>query len=227
MDRSHLLFHIKMIKCIIFDLDGTLVDTLKDLCVSTNEVFREYGYNEFDIKKYRYFVGNGIKKLIERCLIESMGDMSLLEEILYKFTINYENNCLRYASLYKNIKNLLNILKENNYLLFVNTNKNQDISIKILNKLLPNYFIKVYGINDKYPCKPNPFIINLIKKNYNLKDDEIIFVGDSNVDIITAHNANVKVIGCNYGFRGKEELMKYDADYLIDDPLEILKIINK
>ena len=115
-----------MIKCLIFDLDGTLVDTLKDLCVCSNEILKEYNYQEIEFNKFRYFVGNGIKKLLEICIIDVNGDLSLLDEIYNKFTINYENNCLRFAKLYPNIKELLDILKKDNYLLFVNTNKNDE-----------------------------------------------------------------------------------------------------
>lgn len=220
----HLL--IKMIKSLIFDLDGTLVDTLKDLCVCTNEILKEYDYKEIEIDKFRHFAGNGIRKLMERCILASNGDLNLLDEIYFKFTINYENKCLRYAKLYTNIKEVLNILKDNKYLLFVNTNKNQEIAEIIINNLLPNYFINIYGICDKYPPKPNPYIINYISNEYSLKKEEIIYVGDSNVDVETAHNAFVKVIGCNYGFRGKEELSSAGSDYQIDDPMEILKIIK-
>ena len=215
-----------MIKCLIFDLDGTLIDTLKDLCVCSNEVLNEYGYKEIELDKFRYFVGNGIKKLIERCIIDVKGDLNLLDEIYDKFTINYEKNCLRFAKLYPYIKELLDILKKDNYLLFVNTNKNDNLAKLILNDLLKDYFIDIYGITNNYPSKPNPYIINYILNKYQLKNEEVIYIGDSNVDIETAHNANIKVIGCNYGFRGKEELFNAKADYLIDNPLEILKIIK-
>ena len=215
-----------MIKCLIFDLDGTLVDTLKDLGVTANETLSEFGMDNVPLEMFRTYVGDGIKKLIERCINHVNGDISLLDEVYNKFTISYKEKCLRFASLYNNIKELLDILKNEGYLLFVNTNKNEEISIKMINYLLPNYFINIYGDGSLYPRKPDPYVINMIKKEYNLLDSEVILIGDSNVDVITAHNANIKVIGCNYGFRGKEELIKYGADYLIDDALEILKIIK-
>lgn len=215
-----------MIKCVVFDLDGTLVDTLKDIGVTTNEILNEYGYSSINLENYRYFVGNGIKKLIERSLIYVNGDLSLLDEAFNKFIAEYQKKCLRFASLYAGIKCVVEKLKNEGYLLYVNTNKNNEISIKMIDSLLPNYFNGIYGDSLNYPRKPNPYILNMIKSINNLKDEEVIFIGDSDVDVITAHNSNVKVIGCCYGFRGKDELIKSGADYLIYEPLEILKIVN-
>ncbi len=215
-----------MIKALVFDLDGTLVDTLLDLATTTNELLVEYDYPEIDTNKYREFIGNGISKLIERAIKYVNGDLRLHKEIFEKFKIEYNNKCLRHASLYEGIRELLNILKNEKYFLFVNTNKNQEISLIMLNALFPNTFIKIYGDSFDYPRKPDPYILNLIKKDYNLDDEEILMIGDSNVDIFTAHNSNIKAVGCTYGFRGKEELILAKADYLIDKPLDLLKILN-
>ena len=216
-----------MIKALIFDLDGTLVDTLKDLCVCTNEVLKEYNYKEIEIEEFKCLVGNGIRKLIERAISFSNGDIKLIDEILDKFLKLYEKNCIVYSTLYENIKTTLDFLIEHKYLMFVNTNKHQDIALKILNKLLPNYFNGIYGVSIEIPKKPDPYIINKIKNDYKLNDDEIIYIGDSEVDILTAHNANIKVVGCSYGFRSRDELIQKGSDYLIDNILELLKIINK
>ena len=215
-----------MIKCIVFDLDGTLIDTLKDLGVTTNEILIEYGYSSIEIDKYRYFVGDGIRKLIERAILEVNGDINLLDEIYNKFTSNYKNKCLRFASLYDGVFELVNTLKEKGYLLYINTNKNHEIAVKMINNLLPNIFIDVYGDSIDYPRKPNPLIVNRIKIMNNLNDDEVLYVGDSNVDVFTAKNANIKVVGCKYGFRGEKELLSSGADFLISEPLDLLKIIN-
>ena len=215
-----------MIKALVFDLDGTLVDTLKDLAVTTNEVLKKYNYSEIEIDKYRYFVGNGIKKLIERALIYVNGNLEYLDAIYNEFINEYEVKYLRFAKVYEGISELLNILKEHNVLLFVNTNKKHEIAVNLISKLLPNYFISIYGDSLFYPRKPNPFIINKIMNDFNLNNNEILYVGDSDVDVFTAHNANIKVIGCNYGFRGEKELKDAKSDYLINSPLEIIKILK-
>ena len=215
-----------MIKCIIFDLDGTLINTLNDLAITANETLNEFGYDPIDIEKYRYFVGNGIRKLIERCLVENNIDLINLDKVYNKFLENYNLSYLRYASIYEGMNEVLNILKEDGYLLFVNTNKNDQIAKAMINHFFKDIFIDVYGDSINYPRKPDPFIINKIKIEYNLNNDEIIYIGDSNVDVKTAHNAFVKAIGCAYGFRGKEELINAKVDYLITKPLEILKIIK-
>ena len=101
-----------MIKCVIFDLDGTLIDTLKDLGVTTNEVLSEYGYSSIELDKFRYFIGNGIKKLIERSLTYVNGDLTNLDTIYNKFVLEYNEKCLRFASLYDGIQELINELKK-------------------------------------------------------------------------------------------------------------------
>ena len=215
-----------MIKALIFDLDGTLVDTLKDLAVTTNEILKKYNYNEICIDKYRYFVGDGIRKLIERAILYNSGSLNKLDLIFNEFIKEYNKKYLRYAKVYDGIIKLLDILKENNINLFVLTNKNHEIAINMINKLLPNYFLKVYGDSIDYPRKPNPFIINKIMNDYGYKKEEILMVGDSDVDVFTAHNANVKVIGCSYGFRGENELINAKSDFLVNSPLEILNLLN-
>lgn len=215
-----------MIKCIIFDLDGTLIDTLKDLGTTANDILNEYGYSSIDIEQYRYIVGNGIRTLMERSLTRVNGDLSLLDDAYAKFIKNYNENCLKYACLYPGIKELIEELKNKDYLLYVNTNKNHEISIEMINYFLPNVFLGVYGDSKDFPRKPSPYIVNTIIDRHNLKTDEVLYVGDSNVDCITAHNANIKVVGCKYGFRGEEELRANGADYLIDTPLDLLKILN-
>lgn len=216
-----------MIKCLVFDLDGTLVDTLKDLAVTCNELLVEYGYESIEVSEYNMFVGNGIKKLVERALKRVDGDLNLLDEIFNKFIKSYSVNYLRYSKVYDGCLDLLNYLKENQYLLFVNTNKNNEIANDIINSLLPNYFIATYGDSINYPKKPDPFILSKIKKEYNLKDNEILMVGDSDIDIMTAKKADVKSIGCIYGFRGEKELLESGANYLINSPLEIIGLLKK
>ena len=104
-----------MIKCLVFDLDGTLVDTLKDLAVTCNELLVEYGYESIEVSEYNMFVGNGIKKLVERALKRVDGDLNLLDEILNKFIKSYSVNYLRYSKVYDGCLDLLNYLIEKSF----------------------------------------------------------------------------------------------------------------
>lgn len=207
----------------IFDLDGTLADTLYDLADAVNYGLEKMGYPVHPYESYKKFVGNGVQKLCYRALPDDKKDDT--EKLLEIFSEYYGTHFLDKTKLYDGMKNCLDILKENNVILAVATNKPQNFARKIINKLLPEFdFVKVLGGCAERPKKPDTAIINEIISDFP-EEENIFMIGDSNVDIQTAKNAGIRSIGCVWGFRGVEELTGAGADFIADIPEDIVKFI--
>jgi len=212
----------KIKKLAIFDLDGTLADTLEDLALSVNYGLIKLGYPIHHTDKYNNFVGNGIMKLCERAL--PPGKENSLTELYDIFNVFYNNHCMDKTKEYPGMTELLRQLSRNNVDIAVATNKTQAFSDKIVSKLFPYItFVKVLGGCEERPKKPSPDVVFEIKgdKQYS----EVYMIGDSNVDIMTAKNAGIISIGCLWGFRTEAELREAGADYIVSKPSEIKKII--
>ncbi len=207
----------------IFDLDGTIADTIEDLADAVNYGLRKLGCPEHDINSYKKFVGNGAMKLCIRALPEGKKDMA--DRLLMLFHEYYDIHYLDKTKLYDGIKNTLGELAANDVTLAVATNKPQEAARKIVEKLLPDVdFIKVLGGCEERPKKPDSAIINEIL--CGLPEDNIIYmIGDSNFDIQTAKNCGITSIGCVWGFRGREELENEGADFIAEKADDITKII--
>ncbi len=214
-----------MIKGCIFDLDGTLANTLLDLAYTTNEILKMHDLPVHEISKYNLFVGNGVRKLMMRALGEDHID--LLDVCLDEFYHLYDQHLLDNTIAYPGIDELINKLYHDGILLSVVTNKPHDNAVKLTEHLFPNKFISIYGNQDLYPVKPNPFSLNLALNDMQLKASECIFIGDSNVDVETAKNGYMKCIGVAWGFRGRKELAAAGADYVVDTASEIAEIIDE
>ncbi len=212
----------KQKKLAVFDLDGTLADTLEDLATAVNYGLIKLGYPVHHIDKYNNFVGNGILKLCERALPE--GKSESLQELHDIFDSFYKNHCMDKTKEYTGVTELLRQLSKNGVDIAVATNKDQTFATKIVAKLFPYIkFVKVLGGCNERPKKPAPDIIYEIKGDREYS--EIYMIGDSNVDIETAKNAGMKSIGCLWGFRTEQELKDAGADYVVSEPSEIKKII--
>lgn len=207
----------------IFDLDGTLADTLCDLADATNYALEKSGYPVHPYESYRQFVGNGVQKLCYRALPDGKKDDT--EKLLEIFSDYYGKHFLDKTKLYDGMKKTLDTLKENNVILAVATNKPQNFARQIVKKLLPEFdFVKVLGGCAERPKKPDVAIISEIISGLP-KDDSIFMIGDSNVDIQTAKNAGIRSIGCAWGFRGVEELKNAGADFIAHTPEDIVRFI--
>lgn len=212
----------KQKKLAVFDLDGTLADTLEDLATAVNYGLIKLGYPVHHIDKYNNFVGNGILKLCERALPE--GKSESLQELHDIFDSFYKNHCMDKTKEYTGVTELLRQLSKNGVDIAVATNKDQTFATKIVAKLFPYIkFVKVLGGCNERPKKPAPDIVYEIKGDREYS--EIYMIGDSNVDIETAKNAGMKSIGCLWGFRTEQELKDAGADYIVSEPSEIKKII--
>ncbi|MCD7839059.1 MAG: HAD family hydrolase [Erysipelotrichaceae bacterium] len=214
-----------MIKGCIFDLDGTLANTLLDLAYTTNEVLKMHDLPIHEISKYNLFVGNGVKKLMMRALGEN--HLDLLDICLDEFYCLYDQHLLDNTKAYPGIDELIDKLYNDGILLSVVTNKPHHNAVKLSQYLFPDKFVSIYGNQDLYPVKPNPASLHLALNDMHLNENECIFIGDSNVDVETAKNGHMKCIGVAWGFRGREELATAGADYVVDTALEIAEIIDE
>ena len=215
-----------MYKAVIFDLDGTLVDSLQDLADAVNYGLEKMGYQKHETEEYKKFVGNGAVKLCERALA-GYTDYSEEIETLHKYFSEYYNeHCIDQSAPYEGISDLLSELKNNHILLAVASNKPDEFTKSIIEKMFrKDTFSVVYGKRPDKDTKPAPDIIFDILHDLGLTKDDVILAGDSNVDIMTAANAGIKSIGCTWGFRTSEELIEAGADFIVNSPEEILEFI--
>lgn len=208
-----------MLKLAIFDLDGTLVNTIADLAYSCNCALKKFGYPVHDVDSYRYFVGNGVYKLVERAVPENERNPERLREVKEEFDRVYNENYLRASSPYEGITEQLKLFNESGIKISVLSNKPNIFTQKMIAALFSDIqFEYVFGQRDSVPTKPDPTAVNQILHDCNVKIDEACYVGDSNVDIMTGKNSGISSIGVAWGFRGRDELIKAGADFIIDNP---------
>lgn len=212
-------------KGIIFDLDGTLVNSLQDLGESVNKVLAEYGFPTHSLEAYKFFVGNGIAKLIERALPAE--HLAMQAAVLARFKEIYLMHQLDHTAPYSGIIELLHQLRNKGMLIGICTNKHEGAATEIIHKLFPDFqFDYIVGDRPDMPRKPNPLKVLNIAKAWNLAPAEIIYVGDSDVDMQTGVNAQMFTVGVLWGFRGAEELIRNGAQELVNYPAEIMHIIK-
>lgn len=216
-----------MIKGLIFDLDGTLIDSIEDICFSLNLAIKEYGYEEISVDFVRKNTGKGFRKLVEDSLPQ-IKDPKLIDEITDLYTIKYSEHYNDSTDAYEGMKETLTKLQEKDIKIAANSNKKDLYTKNLMKKIFPNInFVAVFGERENIPNKPDPTTANEIVELMNLSKEEVLYVGDSEVDIRTSKNANLKSIGCKWGFRGEETLIKEGATYIIDKPIEILDVVER
>lgn len=215
-----------MIRLIIFDLDGTLVNSIFDLANAVNSALNDMGFPVHEVKEFYQFVGNGTIMLAKRALPEGNRTDDEVNRLHTLFAKNYQECCLDKTRPYDSIVDTVNKLKEKHkFKLAVASNKTDIFAKHIVDSLFgKDTFDAVVGKNDDTPAKPDPTMIFDVMERFGIDKSEVIFVGDSNVDVATAHNAGIKCIGCEWGFRGRDELLKAGADYIIDTPQKIIDI---
>lgn len=216
-----------MIHCVIFDLDGTLLNTLDDLCDSTNYALKQFGYPERTLDEVRHFVGNGVKKLIERAIPDGINNPDF-EECLRVFKEHYAANMYNKTAPYNGVPEMLKELRLKGIHTAVVSNK-FDAAVKELCKKFFGDLVQVaIGENEEKGVRKKPAPDSVFKAMNELKlsIEEVIYAGDSETDVQTAKNAEIDCIGCTWGFRPKEILEQEGARYIIDAPQEILKIVG-
>lgn len=214
-----------MIHAVIFDLDGTLLNTLEDLCDSTNFALKKFGYPERTKDEIRCFVGNGVRKLIERAVPCGAGN---IDDCLDVFKKHYAENMYNKTAPYPAILELLKTLRLNGVHTAVVSNK-FDAAVKELCKKYFGDFVQVaIGENEDAGIRKKPAPDSVFKAMEELKVsiENVIYVGDSETDVQTAYNAEIDCIGCTWGFRSRGVLEEYGARYIVETPEEILGIIK-
>ena len=213
-----------MIKAVIFDLDGTLLNTLDDITNSVNHMLLSHGFKTRTLQEVRSFVGDGARQLIERAT-GLKEPKELLETCLKTYEDHYELHKADLTRAYDGIYELLDQLKDNHIRLAVVSNKPMQAVKDLIDELFKGYFEVVIGETKELKRKPSPEMLYYALNELHLNKEEVLFVGDSDVDMKTAINASVDVIACLWGFRDKEVLMAYNPKYIVSHPGEILTIV--
>lgn len=214
-----------MKKAVIFDLDGTLVNSIYDLAQACNFALEKVGQTPYDIDAYRYFVGNGIPVLIER-VVNGKNRPDLYDEVFKLFNDYYAVHYVDKTKPYDGICDLLTFLKDKGLKIAILSNKAHRFSVEVAEKVFgKDYFDLVLGLRDGIPAKPAPDAVFEIMNKFNLTADDCLYVGDTGSDMLTGNNAGVKTIGVLWGFREKEELVENNAKVIVSHPSEIKNLI--
>jgi phosphoglycolate phosphatase len=213
-------------KAVIFDLDGTLLDTLEDLADSMNEVLEKREFPVHDTEAYKNFVGSGAEKLVTRSLPNDQRSENIVAECLKEFRQNYSNNWNNKTTPYDGIPDLLNELTHREIKMAVLSNKPHKFTELCVKEILSDWkFNLVLGQRDGIPIKPDPAAPLEIAGEFDIPAEEFIFLGDSDIDMRTAVNADMYALGALWGFRTEEELHKAGANKMILHPLELLDLL--
>lgn len=215
------------VKCVVFDLDGTLVDTVDDLGLACDYLLKQKGITpQWTKDDYKAFVGNGAKLLVERAFSGMLSETELDEQYEF-FKKKYAEIKLDHAYVYEGVAEVVKMLKENDIKLAVCTNKPNAAAIGMVEHFFgSDTFEIVRGALDGIPKKPNPTLANEIAESLGVNANECVWIGDSAVDIESAENFGCECIAVTWGFRSRESLLERDPDYIIDDPKDILKILK-
>lgn len=209
-----------MYKAVIFDLDGTLLNTLTDLYNSVNYALGSFGFPERTIDEVRRFIGNGVKKLMERSTPVST-DKETNAKCLEIFREHYLLHMADNTAPYEGVNELIEKLRESGIKTAVVSNKLHSAVVGLCKDYFPGIECAI-GVSVEEERKPNPVNVLKVLDTFSLKADECIYVGDSEVDVETAHNASLKCIGVTWGFRDEKELIENNADFIAHNTEEVL-----
>ena len=215
-----------MKKLAIFDLDGTLLNTIEDLGYAANHALQAHGYPTHSIASYPFFVGNGVRRLIERVLPEDARTEATIDRLLITFKEYYNDHNTDYTKPYEGIPELLSLLSSRGVAIAVASNKYQAATEKLISHFFPTLsFISVEGQKEGVPVKPDPSIVFEILAKAKTPKADTIYIGDSGVDMETARRACVDSVGVTWGFRPEKELVENHADTIVNSPGDIEKLV--
>ncbi|MBD5170743.1 MAG: HAD family hydrolase [Bacteroidales bacterium] len=216
-----------MKKLVIFDLDGTLVNSIEDLGEATNHALSTMGYPTHPMIVYPSLVGSGVSKLLERALPEEARRQRVIEAMKREFKAYYDEHLTDHTKVYPGIHELLDEMAGRSISMAVASNKYQEAVSVIVSRLFPRIeWAAVMGHRDGIPVKPDPSIVFNVLLEHPTPKAETLYVGDSGIDIETARRACVESVGVTWGFRGRSELVAAHADHIVSDPDEILSLLS-
>ena len=210
---------------VIFDLDGTLLNTLEDLANSVNFALKENQYPQRTLKEIRSFLGNGIENLMRHSAPQGI-DESAFQTVFQSFRQHYMEHCLDLTQPYEGILPLLKTLKDNHIKMAIVSNKLHPAVQELNQRFFSDYIRSAVGESKTVRRKPNPDAVIAALEELGSRKEEAIYVGDSEVDWTTAKNAGMRCVCVTWGFRDRPDLEKLKPDYLIDEPKDILEIIG-
>ena len=214
-----------MKQLVIFDLDGTLLNTIEDLGIATNHALSMLGYPTHPLAAYPSRVGNGVRKLLQRALPSGMDTDEQVERLRTAFTQYYDEHCTDHSAPYPGIPELLSELQAKSIKLAVASNKYHEAVVKLIRHYFPDIeWSVIMGHKEGVPVKPDPSIVFEILTCSPTPKSDVLYVGDSGVDMETARRACVESVGVTWGFRSISELRAYYADHIVQNPDEILAL---
>lgn len=212
-----------MIKGVIFDLDGTLANSIEDIADSMNQVLEENNFPTHDYATYKTFVGRGVRTLVEKSLPLENRDAKEIEKNFDRMMQVYDENCIAKTCLYPGIKDLLDALSERGIKISVFSNKANELTQKVVKVLLADWKLEyVLGAGGDIPRKPDPKGAILISEKMGIDPSELMYIGDSGVDMATAQNSGMHAVGVLWGFRDMEELLTNGAQTILEKPMDLM-----
>lgn len=214
-------------KAVIFDLDGTLLDTLADIADSMNRVLVRHGFQDHGYDAYRFFIGDGLVNLVQRALPPENRNPELADECLAEMKQDYRRNWKNKTKPYPGILDMLRELNKTGLPLAVLSNKDHVFTLEMVDWFFPQIvFAEVAGAKPDVPLKPNPEAARAILSTLALEPKDALFVGDTSVDIKTAVNAGMYPLGVSWGFRPVQEILEAGAKRIIDKPEELTALFS-
>lgn len=214
-------------KAVIFDLDGTILDTLQDLADAMNLTLSRFGFPQRELSYHRKAIGNGIRKFAERCIPEDLVTDALLDEFVPVAAEDYKKNCMVKTAPFDGICELMDFLEENEISMSVLSNKRNSFVNDLTSHYFPSYsFDCVYGELPGIAKKPDPAAALKIAADCNIEPKDIIFIGDSIYDVIAGKNAGMKTIAVTWGNQDREILSVENPDFIADTAYEIIDYIK-
>lgn len=217
---------MKNYKVIVFDLDGTLLDTLEDLADATNWALRQNGMPKRSLDEVRCFVGNGVRQLMKLAVPENTDDV-LFEKTFSDFKQYYVNHCQDKTHLYPGIPELLQSLKGHGFRMAIVSNKLQAGVDELYERYFRDTVEVAIGERPDVQRKPSPDMVLLALKELGATPEEAVYIGDSDVDLATAHNSNLPCISVLWGFRDRKFLLEHGATCLVETPKDVVNILTR
>ena len=217
---------MKKISTVIFDLDGTLLDSLQDLADSTNHVLAQFGYPVHTLEDIRRFVGNGVRVLMERAVPDNLTPTEF-ETVFSEFKAYYVDHCMDKTKPYPGIKKKKKKLKANHYKVAIVSNKLQGGVDELYARFFKDLVQVAVGECPEVKRKPSPDMVNKALEKLGSTADEAVYVGDSDVDLATARNSGLPCISVLWGFRDRDFLIQNGVTHLVSNPDEIVSLLQK